>query len=361
MEIRCSGLSRPMNCAGFLFFKDLPPEEEIQAAKDGTAAGEYLRYLLEKKTPIPTHAANGVQFDSDMDFFTRPVAEEILAGAESEILCEQRIDWQTRSGIMIRGSYDISFVKDGNLHVEDLKYGWGLVEVKNNWQLLGYAIGEVIRRGQAFEKIILRVHQPRPHHEDGPTRTWELSYAELLSFKEIIEARMDKIVGGYKDLVTGPQCKYCPAAAYCPSFNKAFYRGIEHAQEFTQDNIDDKELSFQLDLIARVSEVLKIKSDSIKALAINRIKNGTIIPNYMTESSYGDRKWKKDISPKAVELLTGKKIVKEEMLSPAQAEKAGVPKDFISQLVDRHFLGQKLVRKDSTAIGNKIFGAPPNG
>ncbi len=357
ITIRCSNLARPMVCAGSLFFKDLPPEETNSAAEEGTAAGEYLRLILEGK-PIPTHASNKIQFDSDMEFFTRPIANKIIADTQSPILCEQRIDWKTRSGITIQGSYDISYVMDGNLHVEDLKYGWGLVEVNDNWQLLGYAIGEVIRQGKAFPKIILRIHQPRPHHEDGPTRTWELTYAELLEYKEKIELRMEKIANGYQDLTTSPKCKYCPAAVACPAISKAFYRGIEVVHDFIQDNLSDQELSFQLDLIARVSEVLKIKNDSIKALAIDRIKGGKIIPNYVTEASYGDRKWKKDISPEVIETMTGKKVVKQEMLSPAQAEKAGVPKDFVAALVERHFVGNKVVRKDSTAIGNKIFGKP---
>ncbi len=345
-----------MACAGSLFF-DLPPEEEIAAAREGTAAGEYLQHLLEGTQNIQTHAKNGVQFDSDMKFYTIPLAQEILDNSNGKVLCEQRIDWQTGSGIVIRGSYDISYVKDGNLHIEDLKYGWGIVEVERNWQLLGYAIGEVIRRGVVFKKIILKIHQPRPHHEDGSTRVWELTYPELLSFKELIEARMYSIANGDKKLSTSKECKHCPAAAEaCPAFNKAFYRGIEVVHEFMQDNISDQELSHQLDLVARVMDVLKVKSDSIKALAVDRIKRGVIVPGYMTESSYGDRKWKSDVSPAAIKALTGKDVVEQIMLSPAKAEKIGVPKDFVNSLVDRHFLGQKLVKKDATKIGNQIFG-----
>jgi hypothetical protein len=44
------------------------------------------------------------------------------------------------------------------------------------------------------------------------------------------------------------------------------------------------------------------------------------------------------------------------MLSPAKAEKLGVPKDLIKTFVDRHFVGMKLQRKDSGALGEKLFG-----
>lgn len=355
-EIRCSGLARPMVCAGYLSFENLPVNEENEAAREGTAAGEYLARILLQQ-PIGDQASNGVYFDNDMKFYLHPIAEEIFSNVQGEIRCEQRIDWQTRSGIHIRGQYDISFVRDGRLYIDDLKYGWGLVEVQSNWQLLGYAIGEVIRRGIAFEEIVLRVHQPRPHHEDGSTREWRLSYVELLSYKEKIESRMDQLASGFNELQTGKQCKYCPASPEaCPAFNRLFYRALEVSTEFVQDSISDDEISRQLDQILRANEVLKIKLGSLQDLAITRIKNGKLIPNYLTENNYGHRKWKGGISPEVIEQLTGKKVVEQVMLSPAKAEKVGVPKDFVKALTEQHFIGQKLVRKDSSLLGDAIFG-----
>lgn len=355
-EIRCSQLARPMVCPGYTAFENLPVQPSNPAAEEGTAAGELLERLLLSKD-IPAQARNGVYFDNDMRFYVVPIAEEINSNRQSEVLCEQRIDWQTRSGIWIRGSFDISFVREGKLYIDDLKYGWGIVEVRENWQLLGYAIGEVIRRGVAFEKIVLRIHQPRPHHEDGPTRTWELSYAELLAYKERIEQRMEQIVAGDRTLNTGRQCKYCPATAEaCPAFNRLFYRALEISTEFTQDQIDEAELARQLDHVHRAQEVIKIKLDSLTQLATDRMKSGKIIPGYLAENRYGDRQWKGLVTPEVIEALTGKKIVEEVMLSPAKAEKLGIPKDFVNSLVDRKFLGQKLVKKDHSDLGNKIFG-----
>lgn len=356
MDIRCSGLARPMVCAGFLAFENLPVSPPNAAAEEGTACGELLARMLLGKD-IPAQAANGVYFDNDMRFYMKPIVEEINSNRQSEVLCEQRIDWQTRSGIWIRGSYDISFVRDGKLYIDDLKYGWGIVEVPENWQLLGYAIGEVIRRGVAFDKIVLRIHQPRPHHEDGSTREWVLTYAELLAYKERIEQRMEVIAAGDRTLQTGKQCKYCAASGEaCPAFNRLFYRALEVSYEFTQDQIDDAELARQLDHVSRAVEVIKIKTDSLNELAVSRIKAGKIVPGYLTESRYGDRKWRGGVTPESIEALTGKRIVEQVMLSPAKAEKLGIPKDFVNQLVDRHFLGQKLVRKDASDVGNKIFG-----
>ncbi len=354
-EVRCSQLARPMVCSGFLSFENLPKSESGPAAEEGTAYGELVQRLLLDK-PVTAQASNGIYFDDDMKFYARSAANEVKALSPGEIRCEQRIDWQTRSGIWIRGSYDTSFVANGYLYLDDDKYGWGIHEVKEHWQLLAYAIGEVIRRNEAFPLIILRIKQPRPHHEEGPIREWRLSYEELLSYKERIEQRMEMIAAGDKSLVTSKHCKYCAASGEaCPAFNRLFYRALEVTTEFTQDAIDESELARQLDHVARAQEVIKIKGDSLNELAISRLKAGKLVPGYTTENRLGDRKWKNGVSPEVIKTLTGKDVVEQVMLSPAKAEKIGVPKDFVNSLVDRYFLGQRLVR-EKIGAGNSIFG-----
>jgi len=299
-----------------------------------------------------------------MDFHLTPIFKDIMSRASDKVLCEQRIDWQTPSDIMIKGQYDISFVNlDGDLCVEDLKYGWGIVEVFENWQLLAYAIGEVIRRGQAFQHIHLTIHQPRPHHEDGESRTWTVTYDELLDYKDRIETRLMDISKGENTLQTNPKCKYCMGAGEaCPAFSRLFYRALEVSTEFFQDSINDDELADQLDQIKRAEEVIKIKKDSLFALGSSRIKAGKIIPGYVQVASYGNRAWKKGISPEVLKVMTGKNLIKETFMTPAQAEKMGVPRSLVSGITEKFFKGNKLEKKDSTEVGNKIFGNDnPNG
>ena len=362
LVIRCSKLARPMVCAGYSFLQ-LHQTEGGPAAKEGTACGEYLQHLLEG-TPIPHQASNGIYFDDDMKFHTTPIAQDIINRATDKVLCETRIDWQTRSGIMIKGQYDIAFVDQrGYLCIEDLKYGWGIVEAKENWQLLGYAIGEVIRRGKAFSHISIKIHQPRPHHEDGPSREWLLTYEELLEYKEKIEARMDALVAGERSLTTSSACKYCEGAAEaCPAFSRLFYRALEVSTEFHQDSLSDAEVSTQLDHVKRALEVIKIKGDSLTELAISRIKGGKIIPNYVQSKKYGNRVWKGGITADSLKIMTGKEVTETSFISPSKAEKLGIPRALVSQLTDKKFLGIKLEKKDSTKIGNDIFGTTdPNG
>lgn len=362
MHINCSGLARPMICAGFIFLK-LPRSEDTTASKEGTAASEYFEKSLTNR-PIGLVDSNGYYFDEDMKFYIDPIALDVKERAQNNLTCETKIDWQTKSGIEIKGRPDVTFIdKHERLCVEDFKYGWGLVEIKENWQLIAYAIGEIIRRGQAFSEISLKIHQPRPHHEEGVSREWVISYDELLEYKEKIENRMQEIVDGRRDLQTSDQCKYCKGTGEaCPAFNRLYYRSLEISTEFFQDSLNEEELAEQLDQIRKAEEVIKIKKDSLTELAISRIKQGLVLPNYVISESYGNRKWRDGISPEAIELMTGRNIIEKIMMSPSKAEKVGVSKELVKQLTERAYLGNKLTKKNTKEIGNTIFGnTNPNG
>ena len=354
-KIYTSGLARVMQCAGFLHFKDLPVEPQNDAAAEGQAAGELLEYILTNK-PIGEVAKNGVRFDNDMKFHAEETAKNIMSLAESEVLCEVPVHWKTRAGIEIRGKYDASFVSKGVLYIDDYKYGWGIVEPEGNWQLLGYNIGEIIRRKTAFSEIVLRIHQPRPYHEAGPTREWRITYDQLIKYKEEIESRMAAIAAGENSLNTGPQCKYCPAASACPAFNKAYFASVEAVSHFVQDTLSDEVLSAQLDMIGRIEDLVKTRKGSLEQLAVSRIKEGKLIPGYACTESYGHRKWKSNIKPEVIEALTGVNVLEQVMVSPAKAEKLGVPKDIMKQMAESPSLGAKLKRVATKEMGNKIFG-----
>lgn len=345
-----------MTCAGSLFLKEKKDDSTFQA-DEGTAASEYLEALLKGFTS-PAAASNGVPFDEDIKFYTTPIAEDIKKRAASPVNCEQVINWMTRAGVLIKGKYDVSMIDHrGYLCIEDLKYGYGIVEVEENWQLLGYAIGEVIRLGRAFEKISLKIHQPRAHHEDGSSREWLITYQELLEYKERIEKRMEEIANGDRTLQTSEHCKYCDGAAEsCPAFNRLFYRSLEVSTEFVKDSLTEAEISRQLDQIKRAEEVLKIKKDSIIELGISRIKNGKLIPNYVQAERYSNRKWNDNVTPEALKIMTGVDVMEKSFMSPSKAEKAGVPKELVDQLSKKRLIGTKLEKKDSTKIGNDIFG-----
>lgn len=356
-EIRASSLARYMQCAGWWQLEGEQPESG-EAAKEGTACGEYLEALLTNKEP-GTHASNGVAFDEDMKFHCNELYEIIKKDADGEVLCETRIDWQANEHIRIRGQYDVAYInKAGDLCIDDLKYGWGIVEVKDNWQLTAYAIGEVIRLGRVFKKIRLRILQPRPHHNDGPIREWVLTYDELMQRHAMILAQCNKISRGEGSLQTGPNCKYCFKAHGCPALSKAFYSALDLSHDVVQDSMTDEELAHQLKLADRAKELIKIRQDSLQALAIGKIKEGKIVPGFGIRENYGHRKWSPTIDADSIKLMTGIDINETKMMSPAQAQKKGLDEKFIAKTTSRPYLGYKLETMDVSAEAEKVFSKP---
>lgn len=368
-EIRCSSLHRPMNCIGFLSIENLQESEEGLPAKEGTACGELLSEMIRQGTPNPTfgpYATNGIFLNQDMWFYARATYQDICTRSEgNKIETEERIDWMTKAGIKIRGQFDISFINRKTvLNIEDLKFGWKIVDVKENWQLIGYAIGQMQRlyreTGFMATHVNFRIHQPRPYHPDGRIREWFISYEELLPYWQRIEEKMIAYVNGDRTLSTGKSCQYCEALNSCPAMNRSVYKSVETvmSDDWQDKVIGNEELAKEYELLGRVQEILKIKRDSLKQLAIMRLQNNQIIPGYTYEPELGDRKWKDNVTAKSILAFTGKDITKIDILSPNQAEKMGVPRKLVAQLTERAHKGADLVKKDVTDEALKILPKP---
>lgn len=362
-----------MNCVGHLSLEHHEPSETNDAAKEGTAIGEYLSAQIEQDTVDPKFnfaASNGVFINDEMKYHARNVFHDIKALAgDSKVTTEVRIDWYADSTI-IRGQYDISFVTGGEkidgflqkciLHIEDLKYGWGIVEVKENWQLIGYAIGrynQLIKEGIYPSQIAFRIHQPRPYHEEGPTRSWTITKDELFAYYHKIVNQVRAFTEGDKTLTTGSSCKYCDAAAHCPSLNRAFHKAVDVVlTDYDEKVLTNEDIVKLLDIIERAEDVIKIKSGSIKQLAMNRIQNNQVIQGYGIVQKYGDRKWKDGVTADTIKAMTGVDVTKIDVMSPAQAEKAGVSKKLTTHLTFKPSRGFELSKVDIQAKAQKLFG-----
>lgn len=369
-EVRCSSLSRVMGCLGVLKLTDLEVVEAGQPAKDGTACGELLSHMITQGTITPAlstrHASNGVIWDNDMWFYAKEVYQNILEAAQgNKVETEERIDWMTSSGIKIRGQFDISFIVGDTLFVEDLKYGWGLVEVVNNWQLIGYAIGNYIRLhglglANDVKKVSMTIHQPRPYHPDGRTRNVVITTEELMGYYNQICERMQRYVDGDTTATTGNQCRYCEGRNNCPALNATLYKSVETVmKDWEQDTMRNEEVARELVLLDRVKDVLKLKLDSLNQLAILRMQANQVVPGYAYEMTYGDRKWKAGVTVKSIEAFCGKKLESAPtLLSPNQAEKNGLSKKIVAQLTYVSSAGAKVVKKDLAAEAKKTFTKP---
>ena len=107
----------------------------------------------------------------------------------------------------------------------------------------------------------------------------------------------------------------------------------------------------------RAEEAIKIKHDSLVELSTSRIKKGKLIPNYVQVDKYSNRVWKQGITAESLKIMTGgKEVTQTSFVTPAQAEKLGIPRKLVSQLTEKKKIGVKLKKQDATELGNSIFG-----
>ena len=337
--IRGSSLPRFMICNGFVAL-DTPEQKDSEVAKEGTAFHEYVEKLF-KGQDIKV-ASNGVTIDDDMRYYSGQVLEKIPAHAESEV--EVQFDFGTRTHIV--GHIDWNWEEDNGetLVVMDIKYGHRAVEVINNWQLIGYAIGLVMKKQKRYNKIKMIIAQPRVHHYAGWFREFVIDNNKASAYYNEIKQRVMDFEAGKLHLKTSEQCRYCPAlGGECAASNIAFGNAIDVVLgDAIQDHIDDNDLARMLSDYERIKELFKIKYDALSDLATSRIKNGRQIAGFALEPSYGNRKWSDGMNADIIKALTGVDMNKTVMLSPAEAEKKKIDRAIIDQFAVKEFKGHKL-------------------
>ena len=121
---------------------------------------------------------------------------------------------------------------NGTIYVDDYKYGYGLVEVFENWQMLNYAMGvrTSIKPGEWTNpntQICMTIVQPRPYHEDGVIRSWTITIAELEAYRLALAAAAVVALLPNPTVQSGSHCRYCRARHACPAAHKAAMTAID--------------------------------------------------------------------------------------------------------------------------------------
>lgn len=351
--IRGSSLPRFMTCNGSATFVN-EPQEDSEQAREGTAFHELLEAKF-KGHPFAAAATNMYFFDQDMFYFADKILPMIPENAEAEVEVEYKA-----SNTTIKGHVDYNWEEDGGdtLVVMDIKYGHRVVEVENNWQLIGYALGIMIAKQRSYSKIVMRIIQPRAHHSLGWTRDVSMTNEQALEYYNQLTVAMQNYEAGKFVFQTSDKCRYCAGVGgKCTAFNQAFYNAVDVVKyEPFEDNLTNDQLQYMLGLYDRVKDIFKIKEESLIELAKGRINKGEHIKGYSTEPALGNRKWTANVDPATIKLMTGVDLEKKVMMSPADAEKANIDEEVIKTLTYREQKGFKLIKIDANKQAEQIFG-----
>lgn len=355
--INATELPRVMACQGSrLLGGSMPPSSDDPTARnEGTAAHWVITHAFETGTSpedyLNQKAPNGVIITNAMlknvaEYFATiqndAVRNSMVHGCEADASFDTvraRTDWFTFDG--------------QTLTIRDFKFGYRIVEPRENWTLIAYAIGLCIIWQMQPSLIRLFVHQPRVPHPEGTVREWAMTPAELANRYD----RLSHVLANPSDqLQTGPWCERCPNVTVCPAIRSVAFAAIDISMTAHAESLRDEQINEELALLQDAEKRLKARRKQLEDLAVYRMKEGAVLDGFGLERSLSNREWREGLTPEFLTLMLGVDCSKNEAISPSQAISRGASESVVSSLSDRTETGLKLVRISAHKRAEKLFG-----
>lgn len=194
----------------------------------------------------------------------------------------------------IWGTLDIAIFKKGkSLLVSDFKYGFSKVEVRENKQLLTYALGAALKNNWDFDEVELVIIQPRAPHQDGPIRSWTITRDYLLAWAPILGEAARLTEKSDAPLFLGDHCQYCPAKGICPKQNEIVERSLLISTKEKTITLPSLETLTDVQIAKIVEHQSQIEDflAEVKRLALHRLKSGEKIEGLKLVAGRGSRIW----------------------------------------------------------------------
>jgi hypothetical protein len=367
-----------VHCAGSVLMQAMFPEREgeREAAREGTAVHEVAMPLLHAAARGgvgPEQFEKGRQASNGVVITTAMVqAATLYAVHVGQIMREYGVFVSyievavacLRIHTQSWGTPDCWLFDQatGTLCIWDLKYGFEIVEVFENWQLINYVAGilDLLDVDDQFVTVRFFVVQPRAPHRDGPIREWRVKASDLRAQINVLSAAAHEALSDSPRTTAGAWCRHCSARHACETSQRAGLAIMDFSGQSNPVNATPGELGLELQLIERALEILKARQTGLAAEIEALIRNGSIIPGWTMRPTYGREEWERPLAEVfALGQIYGVDLHrKETAITPRQAVAAGVPDDIVRSYTHKPRRGLTLVEDDGTRAQH-IFGQAP--
>lgn len=323
-----------INCAAYpKLARSLPPEEPSDPAREGTCAAWLAEMVLTGQAPdckslIGQQHENGWVVERSMAHHIQGYVDRMRNGG-GQVFAERRVALNHH----IAGTPDcFGICADGLLRVDDLKYGFEIVEPQTP-QVMIYAgaIYRILRsQGHIIERVQLGIYQPRAYHPSGIYRTWTISASELEQRVGAIERAGEATLNPDAMCVAGSWCRRCDAAHKCAAVTHEVYRAVTQMHNAQERHMSAAEMAEELSFLELAEAMFKGRRDAVHAEAMARMERGENIPGWHRESGYGQRKW--TMNAATVKMLTGVDPTAGKMVTPAELERMGADPEIVAHL-----------------------------
>jgi hypothetical protein len=246
------------------------------------------------------------------------------------------------------------------LHIWDYKFGHGIVEAFENWQMVDYASGLLDEAGidgvQDQETVVeFVVIQPRAFHRDGPVRRWRCVASDLRALINRLANAAREATGGNPSATPTPEgCRDCLGRHACEALQRAAYLAADAGGKYGSLDLPPNALGLELRTLKRAQDLLTARVSGIEAQVVASIKRGVGVPFWAMESVPGRLAWTKPTAEIfALGDMLGVDLRKEpDAITPTQAKAAakakGYPPETFDAFADRPTGAAKLVVDDGT-------------
>lgn len=234
------------------------------------------------------------------------------------------------------------------------KFGHRIVDVVENWQMLIEAFSVIETHHMCPDIIEFVVVQPRGFTSEGTVRKWAVTPDELKSYRQQVNETMLRVLDAAPLCTPGPHCLDCSARAHCDALQQQCYAGIDYVKSLQTHNLTGHALGVELSLLERAQEMIKMRLSGLEEQALHEIKQGQHVTFYSAKTTYGRKRWKKDVPVEQVIMmgsLLGQDLKKAvELDTPAQCIKKGIDPSVVEQYAETPVTGVKLERVNERAI-----------
>lgn len=339
-----------------------PDTEESPESMEGTAA-HWVNEMTIKGTPpqVDQLAPNNVAVTREMlegaDLVCEAIEKVLGPQWRSIIVVERRVQVPRVHPTHCYGTPDYyawARLPDGRLvlFLFDYKFGHGVVEVFENWQLVTYAAG-LMQEANADDLntvICFAVIQPRAHHKDGPVRWWQARGSDIRAQVNILHMQGQKALAPDPEAFPDPDaCRDCRGRHACVTLQRAAYLAADKGKKLGAAELSPHAMGLELRELTRAQALLKARVSGLEAQVLGTINQGKNVPFWMKESAAGRLAWTRPVAEiVALGEMLQLPLSKPDVITPTQALAAGFPESLIGNYAKRPVGATKLVPDDGT-------------
>ena len=301
-KLSSSASKRWLGCPGSVKLSEHYPNGSSIYADEGTIAHGVAEGMISKDDKLvqkyEVEAAkfygehpelNGTFLEMKMilqpyvDYVFEEYAEQVHEDEAAQLMTEERVDLTEYipGGF---GTSDVVILRQGRLHIIDLKYGKGVaVSAEDNPQLKLYALGTLARFDMLYDikDVVMTIYQPRLDNVSTDT----IKAKDLYAWgEEVIKPGAQLALSEDAPVHAGDWCQFCPARYDC----KERARDAMELQKYLGRMVlSPEEIA---EILGKIDRLTKFAED-IKDSALTKALDGEEIPGWKVVEGRSIRKY----------------------------------------------------------------------